>query len=348
MNINRNNYEAYLLDLLEGRLTAEDRRAVRDFLLLNPDCRGGLDGAEPWILEENRIPSPGREQLKKLFPNGTSMLTETNFDLFSIARLEGDLTDWQEKDHNSMVAKDEDKSREWADWQKTKLTRVHITFTGKDQLKKSKGVNARVIWLSVVSSAAVIALLISLLRIDPVVPEPDLVEEVTVLPPPENYSSPESGSEKVVIADHPAELAGMKKGAGDFKEKADTVQQVLQQQTQPRPLRLASAAHRDVGVINKGKYDQIRPLEIPPASIHLTSLSFAQLAAIDRQELIVEYTRKKDISIWNIANAGIKGINRVTGADLSLLASRNEEGEVSGFRFKSKRFSLSTPIERAQ
>ena len=133
MNINRNNYEAYLLDLFEGRLTAEDRRAVRDFLLLNPDCRGGLDGTEPWILEDGRIPFPGREQLKKLFPDGTSMLTETNFDLFSIARLEGDLTDWQEKDHNSMVAKDEDKSREWADWQKTKLTLTPITFTGKDQ-----------------------------------------------------------------------------------------------------------------------------------------------------------------------------------------------------------------------
>ncbi len=359
MDINRNNYEAYLLDLLEGRLTAEDQCVVREFLLLNPDCRGGLDGAEPWILEKSGISFPGREQLKKVYPDGTSILTETNFDLFSIARLEGDLTHWQEKDYGTMVARDEDKSREWEDWQKTKLTSVHITFSGKEKLKKSKGVNARVIWLSVVSSVAVIALLISFLRIDTVVPGPDLIEEVSTLHSLEEYSSPLFGNEKAEFTDHPValsikknpdptELTGTKKGAGDSKVTADTVQQVRQQQIQPRSLRIASVAHRDVGFINRGSYDQIRPLEIPPVATHLTSLSFSQLATMDRQELFDEYTRENDISIWSIANAGIKGINRITGADLSLLAFRNEEGDVSGFRFKSRRFSVSAPLERAE
>lgn len=367
MDINRNNYEAYLLDLLEGRLTAADQRKVSDFLLLNPDCAEGLTAIEPWILEKCKIPFPGREQLKKEFPNATSMLTETNFNLFSIARLEGDLTGRQEKDHESMVAKDGDKNREWMEWQKTKLTAAPIAFTGKDQLKKRRGLGSRVIWLSVVSSAAVITLLITLLRIDTVVTEPALVEEVSTIQPAEMNQSvfnepvhkepspPITREEKVILADRPVslsikknpdppELTGIKRGAGEALEKADAVSK----DTQPRPVRITSTLHSTTEFINSGRYDQIRPIEIAPASIHLSSLSFSQLAAMDLQELFDDYTEENDISIWNIANAGIRGINRITGADLSLLASRNEEGDVSGIRFKSRRFSLSTPIEDSE
>ena len=357
MDINRNNYEAYLLDLLEGRLTVEDQQAVGDFLLLNPDCTEGLAAMEPWILEKYKIPFPGREQLKKEFPNAASMLTETNFDLFSVARLEGDLTGRQEKDHESMVTKDGDKNREWMDWQKTKLMAAPVAFTGKDQLKKKKGLNRRVIWLSVVSSAAGITLLVTLLRIDTAVQEPALVEKASTIQPAETDQS--VLEEKVILADYPVylsikknpdppELTGIKNGAGETSEKADTVSQVRQQHTQPRPVRIAGTAHSATGFINSGRYDQIRPIEIPPASIHMSSFSFSQLADLDLQELFDDYTEENEISIWNIANAGIRGINRVTGADLSLLASRNEEGDVSGIRFKSRRFSLSTPIEGSE
>ena len=39
-------------------------------------------------------------------------------------------------------------------------------------------------------------------------------------------------------------------------------------------------------------------------------------------------------------------INRLAGSDISLMAPRDEEGEVSGFRLKSKRISLSRPLSR--
>ena len=62
------------------------------------------------------------------------------------------------------------------------------------------------------------------------------------------------------------------------------------------------------------------------------------------QEIVEDYVEEKNFSLWKIADAGIKGINKLAGSDISLLASRDEDGEVSGFKLKSKRFSLSRPI----
>ena len=60
------------------------------------------------------------------------------------------------------------------------------------------------------------------------------------------------------------------------------------------------------------------------------------------------YKEEKDISVWSIANAGLKGLNKITGADMSLLAARDESGGLSGLRFKSKRFSVASPVERSK
>jgi len=65
---------------------------------------------------------------------------------------------------------------------------------------------------------------------------------------------------------------------------------------------------------------------------------------MDLQELVEEYSKEKNFSLWNVASAGINGINRLTGSEISLMSYRDDNGEVSGFRLKSKRFSLSRPL----
>ena len=71
MEINRDNYEAYLLDLIEGRLSADAQQKVRDFLFLNPDCSKRVDDIEWLVLGESKVIFPGKEQLKKEFPDAS-------------------------------------------------------------------------------------------------------------------------------------------------------------------------------------------------------------------------------------------------------------------------------------
>jgi len=365
MEINKNNYEAYLLDLMEGNLSLEDQQKLRDFLQLNPDCAMLHDLSGPWILEDHKVIFSGKELLKKEFPNSESTLTASNFDLFSIARMEGDLTLAQEVEHKAMVEKDARRRTEWKQWQQTKLLTRVVEYQGKDELKKSNGLRRRIIWLSVISAAAAVTLLISLFRMDTALPEMEVaVETPDQVPVAEDQQSDPGPAvstmeEAIAAADEPV-MFSIKKNPDRPVESViesesrkedqteDSLLNLLPRDVESRPVRLASYEVYGGELIKMSEYDQIKPLDLPPSDIHLSSLSLAQISEIDLQQAFDNYTEEKDISLLSVANAGIKGINRLTGADISLMASRDDEGDVSGFRLKSKRFSFTRPIDRAE
>jgi len=91
MKIDRNNYEPFLIDYLEGKLGADDCEMVRIFLMENPDIAEEFESifsaeipAEPVIFE-------GKDALKK---KAEELLPETysGMDEFLVAKLEGDLS----------------------------------------------------------------------------------------------------------------------------------------------------------------------------------------------------------------------------------------------------------------
>lgn len=365
MDINRNNYEAYLLDLMEGKLSVSDQQKVRDFLLLNPDCSPSLHGPDPWILEPEEVLYSGRDKLKKEFPSADTEISESNFDLFSIARMEGDLTASQEWGHQQMVLEDEERSQEWSQWQHTRLVAHRVKYGGKGALKRKTGIKRGLIWLSVLSSAAAIALLLIFLRVDTNIERAPIAEEsADQVPAGVNQESivdqeESSTEESLTLADDPV-LFSIKKvsdgpvesdGKGELRNPAvtqDTLLPVEPKLVESRPLRLAANRPIHSTSAYSVDYDQIKPLNIPPTKASITNLTLARIGEIDVQEALVSYKEEKDISVWSIANAGIKGLNKITGADMSLLAARDESGDVTGFRFKSKRFSVSRPIDRSE
>jgi hypothetical protein len=365
MNINRNNYEAYLLDLVEGRLNSEDTRRVRDFLLMNPDCAGGLEKEQLWFLEPETVSYHGKEQLRKEVPNPASVLSDSNFDLFSIARLEGDLTHEQEKDHRHMVERDGEKLQKWLAWEQTKLVGETIHFMGKDQLKKNRKPNTRLIWISAVSSAAAIALLLMLIRVVPVAVDPEIaaepvVHQTTTAISEEVPVSSSANPESLILADEPVilsirkhqdppELTGKDQGVGVDQVKIDSTRhEVIEEYVQTRPVKMALMEKYTMQVPEMGHYDRIVPLDLPPGYAQSYSVTWAQLSEEGLKQTYQDFIREKDLSLLTIASAGVDGINRLTGSDLSLNLSRGKEGEVSGFRFRSNRLSIAAPVEKTE
>ncbi|MFO7934858.1 MAG: hypothetical protein R6U78_12350 [Bacteroidales bacterium] len=405
MKINRNNYEAYLLDMVEGRLTDEEQQMVRDFLLLNPDCMMPVGDLELTVLEGNDIFYPDREKLKKTFPDAGSELKEDNFDLFSIARLENDLTPLQEKAHQAMVTRDEIKMREWESWKHTKLIPTVVSLPEKERLKKKAKVSPRMVWISVISAAAVITLLVTIWRVDPGIlesrdrkpvsesafveerPGEGLIEQdqtpenVSVLeePPAAIRMSDQRTAEAVALSgeEDPVALAGEEEmvassgkkvavafsgeeNMGLFTESsidkdnrtATTTEEMILRQGSSNSvsgrIRIAGLKETPRDLIHPGTYDRITPIEVRPSSIHLTSLSMAQLSDIDLQQLFNEFTEENEISIWSIASSGIKGFNRLTGSDISLLAQKDDEGALSAISFRSRLLTFSTSLDREE
>ncbi len=376
MKINRNNYEAFLLDLAEGRLAAEDRRELRDFLLLNPDCAGEMPDLQSWVLEKEEISFPGREALKKHLPAEGSELTDANFDLFSIARLENDLSPEQFQDHASLVATDELKREEWDAWEKTRLVPPLIAFPGKKNLKKGKGPARRVIWTGILSAAAAITLLLVLTRLRPALEEQPVLRQTELREndpsggeadpalaaetiPQRDPGNIQLASEPVILSikkkPDPPELTGMDAGKkkpvgqteGGLQPSAgsgDTVSLAGRDRSLPERVRIAMVERSAPDLVHKAVYDRITPLKLPPGSAHLSNISLDRISSVDLQQLFDDFTEENEISIWTIANSGIRGFNRITGADISLMAQKDGEGDLSGITFRSRHFSFSRRI----
>jgi len=385
MEINRHNYEAFLLDLLEGRLSAEDRQQLRDFLLLNPDCADELVEVNPWVLEEEKVLFRNKTILKKELPDAETMLTDFNFDLFSIARLEGDLNGEQEQEYQKKLEADPETVEEWIRWQRTRLVPDRILFKGKENLKHQNGSNYRVLWISLVSAAAAVTLLLLLFRtqLDLLRREqaagPQQIDTPQQIDVPQEFNTPQEPAENPAPAEGQAsrDQTGETRPSGtqntedraaridrtqtaedraariDRTQTAEnTTSQANGMQTPANDpesdrIQLASFNSSRLNAFSPAGApvaDKIRTLNVPAVPVHMSSLSVAQISDMGLMNAIEEYSEEKNFSLWTIASAGINGINKLAGSDISLMASRDEEGEVSGFRLKGKRFSITRPI----
>lgn len=364
MKINRHNYEAFLLDQLEGRLSAEDRLELEQFLLLNPDCAGELAELEPWVLEGEQLPFHKRETLKKNFPDHLTVVGDQNFDMCSIARMEGDLGESQIRAHQAMLETDDQKAEQWKQWQQTRLVAAPLNYKGKEKLKHKRNSGSRMFWISAISSAAAVALLLVLIRV-----EPDLPEQENYVQAPLEESSRQNLNVLQAQEEHVPEedVSNLDPPAqGDLSDQANEDPAISPEITEPAPYAESFAGTeaqinveaQDLAVsalhfnspftAKEADPDRIKALQQTPGPPNSSSQTLAQLSDVGLQEMVEEYAEEKDLSLWKIASAGIKGINKLAGSDISLMASRDEEGEVSGFRLKSKRFSLSRPIAREE
>jgi hypothetical protein len=379
MEINRDNYEAYLLDLMEGRLNDEETRHLREFIRLNPDCAADLSAGDCWELDATLVHFPGKESLHRELPGPASKLEQSDFGLFCIARMEGDLHPGQVNEHEQLIRTDPDRNREWQEWNKTRLVAVAQSYPGKKGLKKHAPSRRRVVLISILSAAAALALVFALFRTEPfnrstspvkdpvaaqsltseVAPEqpaPVLAAEAPSEPAPEIAAQPvpESVPEQPPLRTEVAQAATL-----SFRKHEDPPEltgkgpepppePVNSQMISPAPFRIAASEQWPCPVPVIGQYDRISPLEIPAHDFSSDRLSWTSLNEKGLKQSYRDFIRTKDISLLTVASSGIDGLNRLTGSELSLNLSRDDAGEVSGFRFQSGLVSVTAPVRKTE
>jgi hypothetical protein len=89
--IGPHNYEAWLLDQLEGQLTAEQERELEAFLIAYPDLRPADDSMPKVGIDSAVMPDADRDALKRTLPP-TGFVTAATLHDHLIARHEGDLS----------------------------------------------------------------------------------------------------------------------------------------------------------------------------------------------------------------------------------------------------------------
>lgn len=361
MDINRNNYEAFFLDYAEGNLTAEQEELVRRFLTFNPDLREELEAFAVINITPENLEFPLKEKMRRFVPGTEDPFTPENFEMFCIAYLEGDLNENQANDFLDYINQDEKAASELERFRSAYFPAERIPFPGKNSLKRKEP--GRKIPFRIITSLAAAAAITALVFLGPFEKE-DMIE-IAVAEDPERTDNlvreevieevpqiePEIISEEkqVKVNAKPATLNVIKNKSApvpvsDFviSENEERIRQLSSSQNQRlASLDLSRRPAQEIPV----SYDRIQVRPVEPTSIRSSSLSLAELAKYQIQRA-TDMVEEEDVLLWSIASKGLQELSRVTGSNASLLASKDEDGSISGIQFRSKYFNLTTPIQR--
>lgn len=359
MDISRDNYEQFFLDHLERKLSAEQEKTLRHFLQFNPDLASELSDFQIMDFSNEEYTFSGKELLKKKLPEQGDTLSSSNFDMFSIAYMEGDLSSEQRLSFEAFIKDNPDFEKQYNVFLLSKLPVHTFSYSRKKKLKKRE---VRVIQWGMISSLSVAAALALFFILGPGQEEltsplaydtemPQLFEEELAETPVKTPTTtpakkaPVSTIQMIKNSKSPVPKSNFRKEEGDSQgeEAKKSSKESAPVQKRIAGLNMQRTAIREL----TSQDDQLVPLSLRPTTFNRSSLNITQLARYeyDRASKIIE---DEDVLIWNLASNGLKELNRITGSDMRLLASKDQKGDISGIQFRSKFLNLTTPILPAQ
>ena len=138
MNINRNNYETFIIDYFDGNLKPDKVSELMGFLEKNPDIKEEFSGYE--IVEfapDDEIKFGEKIKLKKEIVYDVNKINEKNYEDYFIAKLENDLTENETADLENFLITNPHLNSQYQLFLKTKLqANKNIIFENKSSLKK--------------------------------------------------------------------------------------------------------------------------------------------------------------------------------------------------------------------
>ncbi len=158
--INKNNYESYIIDWMEGALDAQTAEEVMAFLDANPDIKQEVEDYEEIILEPEVTGYSGKSQLKHKEVAAFENITEENYQTFFIARYENDLSKKDESNLKNFLKINPSLQREFDLFSQLTLTKDETVVYPQKASLYHKNRLVPLYWIS--SAAAVLLLFVAL------------------------------------------------------------------------------------------------------------------------------------------------------------------------------------------
>ncbi len=131
--INLHNYEAYLLDFMEGNLSAEDAKALQSFLESHPEIDADIFEMDDVTL----VPEDCHFDAKLSLQRDENMPELSKQDALLIGLLENTLTSDEKTMTEALIRENADVAKEFELYKKTRLSaNAALTYQNKGNLKK--------------------------------------------------------------------------------------------------------------------------------------------------------------------------------------------------------------------
>lgn len=363
MNIDRSNYEIWLIDWLDGNLSDLQTEQIKQFLFKNPDLNEEFEELTTFSLKPSMKSFPRKELLKK----STEELPLSQFEYLCVAYLEKDLPPSQQTQLKECIDQDSEKLRIFDLIQKTKLAPSNIRYKNKNHLIKSIETQKIIRFLVIgLSAAATIALII---MSNLIIPQklPDKINNITQnIVVDSNYLKPADNILSVkLLTDKNPDLAEQKP-----KNPDTTVLNVPSEISEPfnnMPIQIDSLVRNPEipgihiamipfsaefnlkGVhVNNTLVSSSSPIIIPPSYDKSSRLNMF-IAKTFRERILKEPKSKGNMPLkgYEIAEAGITGLNKLLGWNMSLNENNDKNGELRSVYFSSKILKFNAPVKKS-
>jgi hypothetical protein len=361
MEINRLNYEIYFLDYLEGNLPGHLVREFELFLQMNPDLKDELALMESEVmvgLPEEEILFDAKDLLKKK----VSVYSDHNdlFETHCIAAMEGDLSIAEQAAFDQYLSENPEKLTILASFAKTRLIPDHaVRYPEKSRIKRMGIIpvtqyQSRYVW-SV--AATFLILFLSYLFFENA--GNHVTPELAFVPRSANSGYNFSGPEEIIPGESMVqEVVPGKEDPSEVVrvERLSEPESVYQRMTSPgfagligpRKLEVQSITHdaiayRDILLYPAAGSEQGKEKEPFTPKQYATYLFKNRLLNQPAGEIDPDR-----IYAWEIADAGLRGIGKLTGREVTFNRVEGVDGSTSLIEINSGRLGFSRSFSGTQ
>ncbi len=352
MEIDRSNYEIWLVDWLDGNLSELQKEELLLFLKDNPDLREEFNDLSAITLLPGIESFHNKNQLKKAAPE----ITDSQFGLLCAGYLENDLSENQKSELLEIIAVDSSRNTEFELIQKMKLSPPEISYKYKKPLyKRTAFQNTISISMVGLSAAAAIALLIISAPFSPEKQPGNSLNIAQVSEKDSTVSNKKTEISPVVVLP---------------VEKRKTIAAPVIQKTPEIQYSELVAVNADTlpvsrePEIRKVYFTKKISLNQNSVTSSLIASSFEVIApyyddgrsdlrrffARTFRDKILKDDITKDTPIkgYEIAEAGVSGLNKLLGWEMALDKNSDENGELNSVYFSSKILKFNTPVKKTE
>jgi hypothetical protein len=355
MSIDRSNYESWIVDWFDGNLDESQITSLMAFLDQNPDLKEELADLELFCLN----PGPVRFMGKKSLRRNPDEMTESQFEYLCAAELENDLSPEQKAELRLIIESDPERRKTYMLISRSKLKPAGNTYPHKNKLLKRTPVQVvfRIAATSL-SAAAVVIFAVMLFKPHPGTYSGNVAttETFNVM-----LSAPEK--KNVVIAPTiKNRAASINKLIASLTPKSEVIS------NPDLPVRKDSSFHPEPILISKADAIQITGFNIPvpndliamyvPEPVPVTAFPYTDpdadrskigkfIARTFREKLLKEKSPKDSpLKAYEIAEAGVAGLNKLFGWEMALKEKADETGNIQSVYFSSKLLKFNAAVNK--
>jgi hypothetical protein len=363
MQIDRSNYEIWIIDWLDGNLSGLQVEQLEQFLNVNPDLYEELEDLKTFILKPSSKSFSQKEQLKR----SATEISSAQFEYLCIAFLENDLSSDQQAEMTEIIARNPEKQRSFELFKKIRLVPGPAKYKHSKKLLKrttaQKIIRLTAIGLAVAATVALIILtniVIPRNRPDTKTISAHNIMSDSTLSEPSVSSIPV----KTIPAQKPAiskqirtnRIAVIQKN-NSLSNHPDPLSPVP-----PDSLARSSNAYEVLPVIvpvyaglvlKEGNTSKILVVSaysfIPPVYDDEGSRLGRFIARIFREKILKEpASADAPLKAYEIAEAGVTGLNKLLGWEMALDENKNEKGELRSVSFNSRILKFNAPVRKTE